>query len=650
MVALRTERRLAAILAADAVGFSRLMSADEEETLRALHTCRALIDAQVETHGGRVFGSAGDSVVAEFASAVEATRCAVAIQEGIQRFNATRPAPRRMRFRIAVNLGDVIVSGDTLMGDGVNVAAHLQALAAPGGVLLSGSAFDQIEGKLDHRFDFVGRKALKNIARPIRVYGSHGDGRAWWAPPASRIARSLRWSLAIAAALLLAVLAVVEWPTIANLRHVVALSSRAPEPVPLPARPSIAVLPFVNLSGEPEERRFADGLTDNVITGLSRFPELFVVASQSSFTYRDQPVDVRQVSQELGVRYVLEGSIERVGDRLRVNAQLIDATQGNHLWAERYDREWADFFAVQDELTERIVGTLGGADSALLAAHQRRIREQPTADLRAYDYVLRAADLYDEYTKEHNALARQAALSAIDIDPGFALAHAYVAWTYMAEFWWAWSDDPERSVAEALDWARKAVALGPNEYQAQWALGDVYQAMGDWERADAAYEKALALNPNDPELLHDYGAWILPTAGRAAEGIALVEKAMRLNPRHPDRYFGNLALNLYLVGRYQDAVAAVNRMSEPRFDHRLFRAASYGQLGRADDARTDVAEVARERPDMTMERFLATFPFRNDADREHLRAGLLKAGMSAAVESASASRLSLTAPAHHNDA
>jgi adenylate cyclase len=649
MVASRTERRLAAILATDAVGFSRLMSADEDETLQALNTCRALIDAQVETHGGRVFGSAGDSVVAEFASAVEATRCALGIREGIQRFNATRPASRRMRFRIAVNLGDVIVSGDTLMGDGVNVAAHLQALADPGGVLLSGSAFDQIEGKLDHRFDFVGRKTLKNIARPIRVYRLHSDGRAWLAPLASRISRSLRWSLAIAATLLLAVLVLVEWPTIANLRDVVALSSRAPEVVPLPARPSIAVLPFVNLNGEPEQRRFADGLTDNVITGLSRFPELFVVASQSSFTYRDQPVNVRQVSQELGVRYVLEGSIERVGDRLRVNAQLIDATQGNHLWAERYDREWTDFFAVQDELTERIVGTLGGADSALLAAHQRRIRKQPTESLRAYDYVLRAADLYDEYTKENNTLARQAALSAIDIDPRFALAHAYVAWTYMAEFWWAWSDDPKRSVAEARDWARKAVALGPNEYQAQWALGDVYQAMGDWEQADTAYEKALALNPNDPELLHDYGAWILPAAGRADEGIALVEKAMRLNPRHPDRYFGNLALNLYLVGRYQDAVAAVNKMSEPRFDHRLYRAASYGQLGRAEDARADVAEVARERPDMTIERFLATFPFRNDADREHLRAGLLKAGMSAAVEGASASPSNLADPAHNNN-
>ncbi len=230
--------------------------------------------------------------------------------------------------------------------------------------------------------------------------------------------------------------------------------------------------------------------------------------------------------------------------------------------------------------------------------------------------------------------ARTAALQAIELDPGYALAHAYVAWTYMAEFWWSWSEEPEQSVAQALTWARKAAAADPQEYNAHWVLGDAYQAMGQPQQALASYEKALALNPNDPELLQDYGAWLLPTAGRAADGIALVEQAMRLNPRHPERYFGNLSLNLYLVGRYADAIAMVRKMSEPRIDHRLYAAASYGQLGRAGEAATEVQKVLAERPDLTIERFLATLPFQKASDRDRLRAGLAMAGLPAAAPGA----------------
>ena len=354
-----------------------------------------------------------------------------------------------------------------------------------------------------------------------------------------------------------------------------------------------------------------------------------MVASNSSMAYKGQHPDIRAVGRELGVRYVLEGSLGREGDRLRLHAQLIDATTGYHVWAERYDRQWTDFFAVQDELTERIVGSLGGTDLAIAAADQERVRHHPTSSLDAYDYVLRAADYYDQFTKDANLQARAAALKAIAIDRHFALAHAYVAWSYMAEFWWSWSDNPAQSVTLAFDWARKAVAADPQEYNAHWVLGDAYQAKGEPQQALDSYEKALSLNPNDPELLQDYGAWLLPTAGRAAEGIALVEKAMRLNPRHPERYFGNLALNLYLVGRYDDAIVMVGRMSEPRFDHRLYLAASYGQLGRAAEAAAEVKKVLEERPDMTIERFLATLPFQQASDREHMRAGLALAGLPA---------------------
>ena len=631
----QVERRIAAILAADMVGFSRLMARDEEATLAALNACRALIEKLVARHRGRVFGSAGDSAIAEFASAVQAVRAALEIQAAIADRNAGRPPAQRVEYRIGVNLGDVMVDRDNLLGDGVNVAARLEALAEPGGVLISGSAFDQIEGKLDHRFDFLGRKTLRNFERSVRVYRwrrPEAAGGLWVRP--LELAWRLRWpaGLALALALLIAG-ALVWWPPPGPRGLPLAGLPAQNDPL-LAERASIAILPFTRLSEGPDLDRFADGLLDNIISGLSRFSELFVVASNSSLAYKGQHPDVRQVGRELGVRYVLEGSIGKENGKLRLYAQLIETASGYHIWAERYDRDWSDFFAVQDELTEKIVGSLGGTDSAIAAADQARARHKPTANLDAYDYVLSAADYYDEFTKDANLKARTAALQAIELDPGYALAHAYVAWTYMAEFWWSWSEEPEQSVAQALTWARKAAAADPQEYNAHWVLGDAYQAMGQPQQALASYEKALALNPNDPELLQDYGAWLLPTAGRAADGIALVEQAMRLNPRHPERYFGNLSLNLYLVGRYADAIAMVRKMSEPRIDHRLYAAASYGQLGRAGEAATEVQKVLAERPDLTIERFLATLPFQKASDRDRLRAGLAMAGLPAAAPGA----------------
>ena len=624
------ERRIAAILAADMVGFSRLMEHAEEAALATLNACRALIEERVARHRGRVFGSAGDSVVAEFASAVEAVRAALEIQTEIAAINAGRARPQRAQYRIGVNLGDVMVDRDNLLGDGVNIAARLEALAEPGGVLISGSAFDQIEGKLDHRFDFVGRKTLRNLDRPIRVYRWRRPGRTAGRPAwALRLPRRFGWPAALAGSLMLLAIGAGVWWLAPDLHGPPLGRFPIRTDQPLPERPSIAVLPFTRLSDDPELDRFADGLLDNVVNGLSRFPALFVVASNSSQAYKGQHPDVRAVGRELGVRYVLEGSLGKEGDRLRLHAQLIDATTGYHVWAERYDRQWTDFFAVQDELTEKIVGSLGGSNSAIATADQERLRRHPTASLDAYGYVLRAGDYYDQFTKDANLLARAAALKAVAIDRHFALAHAYVAWTYMAEFWWSWSDDPGQSVTLALDWARKAVAADPQEYNAHWVLGDAYQAKGESQQALEAYQQALALNPNDPELLQDYGAWLLPTAGRAEEGIASVEKAMRLNPRHPERYFGNLALNLYLVGRYDDAIVMVRRMTEPRFDHRLYLAASYGQLGRTAEAAAEVQKVLEERPDMTVERFLATLPFQQASDREHMRVGLVIAGLPA---------------------
>ncbi len=367
----QVERRIAAILAADMVGFSRLMARDEEATLAALNACRALIEKLVARHRGRVFGSAGDSAIAEFASAVQAVRAALEIQAAIADRNAGRPPAQRVEYRIGVNLGDVMVDRDNLLGDGVNVAARLEALAEPGGVLISGSAFDQIEGKLDHRFDFLGRKTLRNFERSVRVYRwrrPEAAGGLWVRP--LELAWRLRWptGLALALALLIAG-ALVWWPPPGPRGLPLAGLPAQNDPL-LAERASIAILPFTRLSEGPDLDRFADGLLDNIISGLSRFSELFVVASNSSLAYKGQHPDVRQVGRELGVRYVLEGSIGKENGKLRLYAQLIETASGHHIWAERYDRDWSDFFAVQDELTEKIVGSLGGTDSAIAAADQ----------------------------------------------------------------------------------------------------------------------------------------------------------------------------------------------------------------------------------------------------------------------------------------
>jgi adenylate cyclase len=619
------QRRLAAILAADVAGYSRLMHADEEGALRSWATCRDLIETLVAEERGRIFHTAGDGIVAEFHSAVEAVRCAVRIQRAVERHNKLLAPERRMRFRIGVNLGDILVDDGNLFGDGVNIAARLEQMAPVGGVLLSGSAFDQVQDRLGYRFAPQGLRQLRHIDRPVRVYRVLGRDD----PPPGRgglLAGSQARRVAGAALAAVVVLAlggglwVLEVP-----RAVVGVLGIA-SPV-VPATPSIAVLPFQVLAGDEDLERFAGGLVDGVVTELARFPELLVLGRASTGAYDDQPHDARLVGRDLGVRFLLGGSLDRDGDRLKLRAHLIEAASGYTVWAESYEEPWSAFFDVQAELTRTIVASLGGWDSQIVRAERQRLREKPTESLVAYEWVLRAAELFERYTLEDNLQAREAALGALELDPRYAKAHAYVAWTYMAEFWWAWSDDPEAAVAEALAWGRRAVAADPLEYNAHWALGDAWQGQGEWDRAHAAYERALSLNGNDPELLQDYGSWILPIVGRAEEGIAHTRRAMRLNPRHPERYAGNLAFNYLLVGRFRDAVEAVGRMGAPRFDHRLYAAAALIGLGEEDAARSEVAAVLAERPDMTVERFLATLPFRDPADGEELARALEQAGL-----------------------
>jgi adenylate cyclase len=574
-------RKLAVILAADAVGYSRLMAVDEEGTLAILNARRQVIDELIARHHGRIFTTAGDSVMAEFASAVEAVRCAAAIQQDSERANADLPEARRMRFRVGVNLGDVMVGGDNLFGDGVNVAARLEGMAAPDGICISAAVYDQIRNKVDFSFEDLGERSLKHIGYPVRVFGLRRDPVDESGPT----------------------------PT-------------GPAPRRPSALPSIAVLPFTNMGGDPEQDYFADGLTEDLITELSRFQELRVIARNSVMTYKGKAVRVQEVGHDLGVRYVLEGSVRRAGVRLRITAQLIDAATGHHLWAERFDRDLADIFEVQDEVTSRIVVTLAGK---LEESERRRARSLQTENLEAYDCVLRGRELWFRFTPEANREARRLYEKAIGLDPDYARAYASLAWTYLTEHDERWGDPADKPLERALEIARRGVMVNPASHSNHLALGQVCLDKGLHDEAVEAFETAIALNPNDADG-YVFLAETLSFAGRPDEAIDLIEKAQRLNPA--SRWYAwQLAAAFYVARRYEDAVAALRKGRPLVAMGYRWLAVACGQLGREQDAKAAAEEYLRRSPDYSLATHLETMPFQHAEDREHYVDGLRKAGL-----------------------
>ena len=623
------ERKLATILAADVDGYSRLMGADEEATLHTLRAYRAVIDGLIAGHRGRVFGSAGDSVVAEFASPVEAVRCATAIQSDLEVRNAELPENRRVRFRIGVNLGDVMVDGDNLLGDGVNVAARLEELAEPGGVYISGTVFEQVKGKVDLGFDDLGEQAVKNIAEPVPTYRiAIGPGvRSRIRRMARAGSAKLRWLSASAALVLLMAAAGVglwlePWSRTTDIEVPVGDSAV----LELPDKPSIAVLPFTNLCGDTAQDFFSDGITEDIITALSRFTDLFVIARNSVFTYKGRPVKVQQVSRELGVRYVLEGSVQKSGDRVRIHAQLIHATTGHHLWAERFDGDLADVFALQDELTQKIVTPLAVEMSA---AEVKRVLQKDTDNLAAYDYVLRGREQTLIFTKDSTAKARALLEKAIELDPNYARAYARMAWTHLNDFRLGWSEDPERSLMVALELAEKAVAFDDSFADAHSALGDVYLWTKQYDRAVAELERAVALNPNDADGFAGLGD-VLTWVGRPEDGIAHLRRAMRLNPNYPSFYLWILGHAYFVAARYEEVIGILKqlRARNPSFGPAyLYLAASYSLLGRMEEARAAGVEMAKYFPEWSYTRERELMPYKNTSDLERMLNAVRKAGL-----------------------
>ncbi len=588
------KHKLAAIFYADVVGYSRLTGEDEEGTYRRLRTYLDLISKSIQSHNGVVVNYAGDAVLADFPTVSEALTCAAQVQHALKDKNADLPEDRKVQFRIGINLGEVIVDRDEIHGDGVNVAARLEGLAEPGGICISQAVHDALGKKLPLAYEDIGMQQLKNIAEPVHAYSVLLDPSATPARP-RRFPRRHVWAGA-AFAVLAAGMAIAFWygPWSPNDGPP---SGETVATVPADT-PSIAVLPFQNLSDDPNQEYFSDGITNDIITDLSRFSNLFVIASNSVFTYKGKPVNVKDVGRDLGVRYVLEGSIQKVGNRVRINAQLIDATTDHHLWAERYDRELDDIFAVQDELTTSIVAAL---EVMLTEDEQTRVARQYTSNLEAYDLFLRGRS-YLRGTKRTHLQARQLFDEAIELDPTFAAAYAEKSVTYFSNFIMPMSQDP-KVLEAALEEAERAVVLDDSLPLARARLGWVYLAKMRHEEAITEGRRAIALDPNDADSYAQLGN-ILNWAGKPEEGIGLIEKAMRLNPHYPFSYLFYLGHAYYLLGRNDEAIVLMKRVvtRAPYFlpVHRHL-AVLYQESGRQEEARAEVAAVLRIFPGASIE-------------------------------------------------
>lgn len=614
-------RKLTTILNADVVGFSRLMRADEEDTLSILKERERLIHRLILEHHGRPFGTAGDSFMAEFASPVEAVRCAMACQEALSRINADLPLNRRFLLRIGVNLGDVMLDGDNLYGTGVNIAARLQTIADPGGICISQSVYDLVRQRLTLEVEDIGRQPTKNIAEPVQAYRVvlH-DGRSRMARVLRRHGRTIRAFLVPAALAILVLGSFWYWEELVPFRGPDEEAGRLPT-----GEPSIVLLPFDDLSSDETHEYFADALTNDLTTDLSKFSDLLVISNYSAKALKQRPSSIRDVQRELGARYVLEGAVQWVEDRLRINVQLIDAQTDGHIWAERYDRSASDLFAVQDEIVETVVSRLA---VNVTEAERRRVFQKETRNLHAYELWLQGRALLQVPEEENSEKARALFLQAIELDPNFARAYGHVSYTDVQRWTNNWGPSPEQSRASALALARKAVQLGPEDYDNWWSLGIALIMNDDYEEGIRAYERAKQLNPNDADLLASMSDGLV-AVGRAEEAARQVRDAMRRNPKYPAWYAWNLGFAALIARRFDEAVEALAPITDEITPARVYLAAAYALRDRAGDAERAAEQVRlllQEDPGWTVAQ-AARQPLQRPEDRELWLTGLRRAGL-----------------------
>jgi adenylate cyclase len=587
----RVERRLAAILAGDVVGYSRLMGADEVGTLRALKAIRReLADPCIAAHHGRVVKTTGDGILIEFSSVVDAVACAVAIQDGMVARNASVPEGKRIVFRIGINIGDIIIDEADIHGDGVNVAARLEGMAQPGEICISAAVYEQVRGKLDVAFKDLGERALKNIARPVKVYGvikGSPTGEASTPTTAERVV------------------------------------------LPLPDKPSIAVLPFQNMSGDPEQEYFIDGVVEEIITALSRMRLLFVIARNSTFTYKGRAVDVRQVGRDLGVRYVLEGSVRRAADRLRITAQLVDTASGAHLWADRFDGTVADIFDLQDQVTAKVVGAIA---PKLEQVEIERAKRKPTESLDAYDYFLRGMASIHLGTDEANSEALRLFHRAIELDPGFASAFGMAAFCFVWRKTNGWMADRAHETAEAEQLARRAIELGKDDALALCRGGHALAYVArDVEGGAAFIDQALSLNPNLATAWYASG-WTRVYLGEPDKAIEQLGRAMRLSPLDPEivRMEAGIATAHFLSGHYDEAALWARKAlrEKPTYLTAIrITAASHAMADRPEEAWEAMSQLRQLDPALRLSNLRDRLPFRKPEDLARYADGLRKAGL-----------------------
>jgi adenylate cyclase len=586
------KRKLIAVLSADVAGYSRLLEEEDMTTVRNLREYQKVIAGFISQYRGRVVDSPGDNLLAEFKSAVDAVQCAVEIQRELTERNAKISESRKMEYRIGVNLGDVIQEGEKIYGNGINVAARLEALAEPGGICISGIVYDQVKKKINLNYHFVGKKKVKNIEEPVDVY------------------------------------------------QVIIAASSEPEGIikanvdkmafPLPEKSSIAVLPFTNMSNDPAQEYIGDGISENIITALSMGSAIFVIARNSTFTYKGRAVKVQEVAQDLGVRYVLEGSVQKSGDRLRVTAQLIDALSGHHLWSEKYDRKMGELFDLQDEITKKIVVSL---QVELTSGEQARVFAKSTDNLDAWCYGVKGNYLLDKFNKEDNIKARELLEAAIRIDPGHANAIVWLGATYILEAAYGWSESPADSIRRAHELAQKALAIDDKSPNVHILLGTIYLAQRLHDKAIAAGNLSISLAPN-MSIAHAHLAATMFFAGRFEDAIALTEKAMRLSPWYPAFYLSPLARSYAFKGRFEEAIATSHQLYDrsrigdyPQEWALMHLAGFYVAVDRQDEARALMAEALEINPSLSLVFFKQTQPFKNPAHMQRELEALKKAGL-----------------------
>ena len=579
------ERRLAAILASDVVGYSRLMERDEAGTLARLRSVRQdLMDPAIAKCKGRIIKTTGDGMLVEFQSVTEAVRCAADFQRSMALRNEGPEGG--LLYRIGINLGDVIVENDDIFGDGVNVAARLESIAEPGGICVSAAVREQVGDRLDVGFEDLGEHTVKNISRSIRVFRVRFGGNE--TGPA----------------------------VIPGAAHPKETATRVP---------SIAVLPFVNMSGDPDQEFFADGLTEDIITEVSRFHDLLVISRNAVFVHKGKPVTARGIAREFGVDYVVEGSVRKATDRVRVTVQLIDGETETHIWAERYDRKLEDIFAIQDEVTAAIVGTLRGRVEA--ATHDRA-KKKPTGNMAAYEYVLAGKILHHRAERSANEEAMRLLERAIALDPKYAHAHAWTACVLGQRFVYGWHDNVEAILKAITAEVETALSLDETDADVHRILAALHLAFNRFDKALYHQERALELSPNYDLVVVQHGE-VLTWLGRPGEGIEWIRKAMRINPYHPERFWNHLGRAQFVARAYADAIQSFSRITKPDPTHFAFLAAASAQLDDTGAASGYAREVMSRAPDFTVRAYLTTLHYKNKSDLEHHREALLKAGLPA---------------------